>query len=87
LGGQPSVVRMAPMSSEYGTFELLYELPTSALSGGVGLGAGVGRGRRVVKGWLFVVTAPMARTAIANAGYVNLVIVLICLSLALRFPA
>ena len=26
------------MSSEYGTFELLYELPMSAVSGGVGLG-------------------------------------------------
>ena len=77
MGGYPRVVRMAPMSSEYGTFELLYELPTSAVSGGVGLGAGVGRGREVGTA-PFAVTAPMAKMRTPNAALINFVSVFIC---------
>src|SRR6266516_346877 len=74
---------MAPMSSEYGPFELLYELPMSAVSGGVGLGAGVGRGRGVVRPSAFLpasfaVTAPIARIRTANAALINFVSVFVC---------
>jgi len=60
-----------------GTFELLYELPTSAVSGGVGLGTGVGRGREVGAP-PFAVTAPMTNMKTANAALINFVIVFIC---------
>src|SRR4029453_18244081 len=76
---------MAPPSTEYGTFELLYELPMSAVSGGVGRGAGVGRGREVGRGPLFAVSAPMARMRTANAALINLVIVFICFLLSSFF--
>src|SRR5882724_1119428 len=68
---------MAGWSSEYGTFELLYELPTSAVSGGVGLGAGVGRGREPFT-VPFAVTAPIAKMRTANAALINFVSVSIC---------
>jgi hypothetical protein len=58
---------MAAASIAYGTFELVYEVPTSAVSGGVGLGAGVGRGRGVGRGPPFAVAAPMAKMRTANA--------------------
>src|SRR5215472_5192594 len=76
LGPYPRAARTAPRSSEYGTFELVYELPMSALSGGVGLGPGVGRGRGVDRGPLFAVTAPMARMR-----KISVAIVLICFSI------
>jgi hypothetical protein len=81
---------MAPMSSEYGTFALLYELPMSAVSGGVGLGAGVGRGRGVVRPSPFLpapfaVTAPMAKMRTANAALINFVTVVICFFLSSFF--
>jgi hypothetical protein len=69
---------MEKPSIAYGTFELLYELPMSAVSGGVGLGAGVGRGREPFVA-PFAVTAPIARMKTADAVLINFVGIFICL--------
>src|SRR5207249_2589426 len=77
----PIAFRMAEGSSEYGTFELLYELPMSAVSVGVSLGTGVGRGLGVGTE-PFAATALMAKMRTANTALTNFVSVFICFFLS-----